>query len=251
MNAGGPSVLVIGAGGIGSAALLSLARASRLSGSPARVVIVDDDIVEVSNLHRQILHTTERAGMFKVRSAEEALSGSGLSIATVQARLSPDNAAALVAAADVVIDGSDNFATRFLANDACVLAGVPLVHAAAIGWRGQLVAFDPGRGDPCYRCLFEAPPTVAGGMSCAEAGVVGPVVGVVGSLAAEACVSILGGTARARNSISSLVIYDGLAGTVRTVQYRRNPLCRACGPDAPRSLDRFAYEVPACAPLPP
>ena len=248
MTAGRARVLVIGAGGIGSPALLALGRAP---GPIRSLVIVDDDVVQVANLHRQILHPSAHVGMSKVRSAAVALAHSGLDITTVEARFSPENAASLLAGCDLVVDGSDNFATRFLANDACVLAGIPLVHAAAIGWQGQLVAFDPRRGDPCYRCLFEAAPAPGPGMSCAEAGVVGPVVGVIGSLAAEAAVALLDGTARSTAGVSRLVVYDGLAGTLRAVSYRRNPLCLACGPAARPSLDPLAYEVPACSPLHP
>ena len=272
--AGAPRVVLVGAGGIGCGAAQVLARSQR----PLEVVVVDDDVIEVGNLHRQVLHAEADRGHPKAESlvraiariADSARSGASTRLVTARAvceRIKRDDARARVRGAAVVIDGSDNFATRFLINDACVLERVPLVHAAAIRWQGQILV-SGARGGPCYRCLFEEPPRFGDGISCAEAGVAGPVVGVVGALAAEAALALLDELAASatdgREPLSAdgrdhrgerepdpqlgrLVVFDGLSGTTRTVRFRKNPACLACG--ARPIADLLAvedYEVPPC-----
>lgn len=256
-------VVLLGAGGLGCAAAQVLARAAAARGGdrPLHVVIADGDRVEIGNLHRQVMHRPEDAGTQKARSlgrAMEALAGrlaapeGALTTEAWCERIHGQRARALVAGADVVIDGSDNFATRFLANDACVLEGVKLVHAAAIRWQGQILGVRPGTGGPCYRCLFEEPPGAMAGTSCAEAGVAGPVVGVVGALAAELAIQLLDGASPYLEGaggarLGRLVTYDGLRGETRVVRFRRSSSCLACGATPMAGLlPQTAYEVPAC-----
>ncbi|MBS0561721.1 MAG: molybdopterin-synthase adenylyltransferase MoeB [Proteobacteria bacterium] len=221
-------VLVVGAGGLGSPLMLYLAGAG-----VGTIGIVDDDAVDLSNLQRQIAHTTDRIGMKKARSAALAARAVNplVAVDTHETRLTAENAAALVDAYDLVCDGTDNFATRFLLADACVLGRRTLVSAAVLRFEGQLSVFKPhDGGGPCYRCLYpEAPPE---GMvpSCAEAGVFGAVTGVMGTLqATEALKEILG----IGESLSGrLLIWDALATRVRTINLRADPACALCGPEA-------------------
>jgi molybdopterin/thiamine biosynthesis adenylyltransferase len=226
-------VLVVGAGGLGSPLLLYLAAAG-----VGTIGIVDDDHVELSNLQRQIAHTTARIGAGKVESAAAAALAinPGTRIETHPFRLNAQNAAELIGRYDIVCDGTDNFATRFLVADACVLGRRTLVSAAVLRFEGQLSTFKPhahAPGEPhgpCYRCLYaEAPPE---GMvpTCSEAGVLGAVTGVMGTLqATEVLKEILG----IGESLSGrLLIWDALAVRFRTVRLRADPKCRLCGPDA-------------------
>lgn len=221
-------VLVVGAGGLGSPALLYLAAAG-----VGTIGVVDDDRVELSNLQRQIAHTTARIGESKVMSAAEAASAINpdVRIETHVSRLSSDNAMALIESYDIICDGTDNFATRFLVADACVLASRTLVSAAVLRFEGQLSVFRPhaDSASPCYRCLFpEAPPP--GVMpSCSEAGVLGAVTGVMGTLqVAETLKEILG---IGESLAGRLVIWDALSSRFRTVRVPRNPHCPLCGRD--------------------
>jgi molybdopterin-synthase adenylyltransferase len=222
-------VLVIGAGGLGSPLALYLAAAG-----VGTIGIVDHDHVELSNLQRQIAHTTARIGAPKADSAALAARAinPGVRIQPYSIRLDADNAADLVARYDVVCDGTDNFATRFLVADACVLGRRTLVSAAVLRFEGQLSVFKPHlhEGGPCYRCLYpEAPPegTVP---TCSEAGVLGAVTGVMGTLqATEALKEILG----VGESLSGkLLIWDALATRFRVVRLRQDPHCALCGPAA-------------------
>jgi adenylyltransferase/sulfurtransferase len=219
-------VLVVGAGGLGCPLVLYLAAAG-----VGTIGIVDDDVVELSNLQRQVAHTTARIGSGKADSAGAAALAinPGVAIAAHAVRLTADNAAALAAGYDIVCDGSDNFATRFLLADACVLARRTLVSAAVLRFEGQLSVFPP-QGAPCYRCLYgEAPP--AGLVpSCAEAGVLGAVTGVMGTLqATEVLKAILGiGDGLA----GRLLIWDALGARFRTIRVPADPACALCGPDA-------------------
>jgi molybdopterin/thiamine biosynthesis adenylyltransferase len=222
-------VLVIGAGGLGSPLVLYLAAAG-----VGTIGIVDDDRVDLSNLQRQVAHTTARIGVPKVESAAEAARAINPAV-TVEAyamRLTADNAASLVGGYDIVCDGSDNFATRFLVADACVLGRRTLVSAAVLRFEGQLSVFKPhaGAGCPCYRCLFPAPPPDGLVPSCAEAGVLGAVTGVMGTMqATETLKEIIG----IGESLSGrLLIWDALAARVRTVRLRADPACALCGPAA-------------------
>lgn len=238
-------VLVIGAGGLGSPVALYLAAAG-----VGTIGLVDDDVVDLSNLQRQIAHTTARIGQPKVASAAEAMAAINpeVRIAQHRARLSGANALSLVAGYDLVCDGSDNFATRFLVADACHLARRTLVSAAVLRFEGQLSTFRSHRaGEPCYRCLHPAPPPPGLVPSCAEAGVFGAVTGVLGTLqATEVLKEILG---IGESMSGRLLLWDALAARFRTVRLKPDPACPLCGPEATiTDLSAHATEVPAfCA----
>jgi molybdopterin/thiamine biosynthesis adenylyltransferase len=225
-------VLVVGAGGLGSPLVLYLAAAGI-----GTIGIVDDDLVELSNLQRQIAHTTARIGTPKVESAAIAATAINPEVRIEQhaLRLNADNAMALIERYDLVCDGTDNFATRFLVADACVLARRTLVSAAVLRFEGQLSVFKahvegPRGGGPCYRCLYgEAPPDGAV-PTCSEAGVLGAVTGVMGTLqATEVLKEILG---IGESLAGRLLIWDALASRFRSVRLRPDPHCALCGPEA-------------------
>ena len=219
-------VLIVGAGGLGSPLAMYLAAAG-----VGALGIVDDDAVELSNLQRQVAHTTDRIGLPKTDSAAATVGALNPEIAVIRhrERLDDRNALDIVAGYDLVCDGTDNFPTRYLVNDACYLAGRPLVSAAMARFDGQLTTFRAceGGGNPCYRCLFpEAPPE---GLvpSCSEAGVFGAIAGVMGTLqAAEVLKELLG---VGKSLVGALLIYDALAAEFRRVTYARNPDCALCG----------------------
>lgn len=220
------AVLVIGAGGLGSPLLLYLAAAG-----VGRLGIVDDDAVDLSNLQRQVIHATPDVGTAKVASAKARLQAVNpeVTVETHAARFTPDNALELVSAYDLAADGSDNFATRFLANDACHLAGKPLVSASIMRFDGQLTTFRSfEKGDyPCYRCLFGEQPARDPKMSCADVGVLAALPGVMGSLqATEVIKEILG---IGESLAGQLLLYDALGPTFRTIKAGRDPACRLCG----------------------
>jgi molybdopterin/thiamine biosynthesis adenylyltransferase len=208
--------------------------------------VVDDDRVDATNLHRQVLFADADVGELKAEAFARALArrfpAVGVTAHTV--RFEVDNARELVAAYDVIVDGTDNFATKFLANDAAVLARKPLVHGAAVGLGGQLVTV-PAGGRPCYRCLFEEPPPAGVGPSCAEAGVLGPVPGVIGALLGAEAARLAKGETPA--FVGRLVQYDSRSMSVRTVRYNPNPLCAVCGPEARiRALSAADYPAADC-----
>jgi molybdopterin/thiamine biosynthesis adenylyltransferase len=235
------SAIVIGAGGLGCPAAIALAAAG-----VRRIAVVDDDRVAPSNLHRQILHGDDSVGELKVLSFAAGLRRMypPAEVTTHALRFEPSNAAALLAPHAVVIDGSDNFAAKFLANDAAVLGGKPLVHAAAVGLGGQLLTV-PAGGRPCYRCLFEEQPPPGVGPSCAEAGVLGPVPGVIGALAGVEAARILRGETPA--FVGRLVQYDSRSMLVRSVRFNPNPTCAVCGPRARiRALSSADYQADEC-----
>ena len=223
------SALVVGAGGLGAPLLLYLAAAGL-----GRLGIVDDDVVDLSNLQRQVIHATDNLGEPKVASAAKRVSALNPDIAVeeIEARLTAANAADLIERFDLVIDGSDNFATRYLLNDTCYLAAKPLVSAALLRFEGQLSVFRAHEGPPhpCYRCLFPEPPPPDAVPNCAEAGVLGALAGVVGSLqAVEAVKSILG----LGDSLSGrLLLYDALSMRFTVLEVPRDPACPLCGPQA-------------------
>jgi molybdopterin/thiamine biosynthesis adenylyltransferase len=239
-----PSVLLIGAGGLGCPAALALAAAG-----VTRIGVADDDRVDATNLHRQVLHGVGDVAELKVVSLARALARRfpAVSVETHAVRFDATTAAALVAAYDVIVDGSDNFATKFIANDAAVLERRPLVHGAAVATGGQLLTV-PAGGRPCYRCLFEEPPAAGVGPSCAEAGVLGPVPGVIGALQGSEAARLLRGLPPA--FAGRLVQYDALGMTARTVRFAANPTCGVCG-QAPRitKLDAANYPGAECAPV--
>ncbi len=223
-------VLVIGAGGLGSPVLLYLAAAGI-----GTIGVIDDDAVDLSNLQRQIVHTSDRVGVAKVESAAKTLKAINPDIVVEPhaGRLTAANAMDLFAKYDLVADGSDNFPTRFLVNDACYLAGKPLVSAAILRFDGQLATFkahhthDDGGHGPCYRCIFREPPPEGQVPSCAEAGVMGALCGMLGSMQATEIIKELLGIG---DSLSgSLVIVDGLATEVRKISVAADPGCPLCG----------------------
>jgi adenylyltransferase/sulfurtransferase len=238
------AVLLIGAGGLGCPAAFALAAAGVRD-----ITVVDDDVVDETNLHRQILHGQSDVGIAKVESLAHALERRfpKVRVEPLHARFDAANALALVSAHAVVVDGSDNFATKFVANDACVLARRPLVHGAAVGLGGQLLTV-PAGGRPCYRCLFEEPPPPGVGPSCAEAGVLGPVPGVIGALQGAEAARLLAGQNPA--FAGRLVQYDSLGMIVRSVRFNPNPTCAVCGA-APRirALDAAEYPDAGCIPV--
>ncbi len=218
-------VLVIGAGGLGSPLLLYLAAAGI-----GRLGIVDDDTVDLSNLHRQIAHPTDNVGLAKTRSAKQAANALNPDIEIVlhEERLTSANATALVGGYDLVADGSDNFATRDVVHRTCFDLGKPLVSAAVQGVDGQLSTYKAhlGAPHPCYRCVFPDHPPADLIPSCAEGGVLGPVVGVMGSLQAVEVVKELLG--RGKSLSGTLLLYDGLSTTFSRIGVERRPACGVC-----------------------
>ena len=220
------SVLVIGAGGLGSPAALYLAAAG-----VGRLGVVDSDVVDLTNLHRQVLHETSSVGHRKTDSARERLVrlNPGVEVVTHDVRLDASNALELFSGGwDVVVDGSDNFPTRYLVNDACVLLGLPLAYGAIFRWEGQASVFAAADG-PCYRCLFRDPPPPDLVPSCAEAGVLGALPGVVGSIQAVETLKVLLGTGR--SLVGRLLLIDAAEMAFREMEVRRDPACAVCGSD--------------------
>ncbi len=215
-------VLVVGAGGLGSAAALYLAAAG-----VGTLGLVDPDAVELSNLNRQILHGTKDLDRPKVDSAQGRLEDLNPDVRVVahRARVSAENVVGLLSGYGVVVEGSDSLETKLLVNDTCVALGLPVVVAGIVGWDGQLLVVRPGEG-ACYRCAVPAAPPAGAVPSCQDAGILGPVAGVVGSLQAiEALKLCLGQPA----ATGELCLYDGRAGTIARVAVRRDPACAACG----------------------
>lgn len=216
------SALVIGLGGLGSAASLYLAGAG-----VGRLLVADRDRVEPANLQRQVLYRTEDVGRAKTEAARERLAAlnADVQVTPHEGRLEPARLADMVAAADVVLDCTDNFPTRFAINAACVRARKPLVSGAAIRFEGQLAVFDARRADgACYACLF--PDAGAAAEACEEAGVLGPVVGAIGSLQALAALKLLLGR---EAGVNRLQIWNALDMSWRTVNVARDPACKVCG----------------------
>ena len=219
-------VLVIGAGGLGSPLLLYLAAAG-----VGTIGVVDGDVVDLSNLQRQVVHTTDRIGRPKVESARDTVRAINpeVRVITHNAMLDAENALRLVSDYDVVADGSDNFPTRFLVNDACYLAGKTLVSAAILRFDAQVATFKAHEaGDnPCYRCIFREAPPPGQIPTCAEAGVLGALCGMVGSLQATEVLKELLGIGE--GLAGSLIVLDGLSAVFRKIRVRRDPGCPLCG----------------------
>ncbi|MBI1807485.1 MAG: molybdopterin-synthase adenylyltransferase MoeB [Ignavibacteria bacterium] len=228
-------VLLVGAGGLGSPLALYLAAAG-----VGKIGIVDFDVVDVTNLQRQVLHSTEDVGRSKLESARETIHGINphVSVETYEVRLSSDNALELFAGYDVVIDGTDNFPTRYLVNDACVLLGKPNVYGSIFRFDGQVAVFDAQRG-PCYRCLYPAPPPPGLVPSCAEGGVLGVLPGIVGSLQALETIKLIVG--QGDLLIGRLVLFDALKFTFRELRLKKNPDCPICG-NVPTIRELIDYE---------
>ena len=228
-------VLLVGAGGLGSPAALYLAAAG-----VGTLGIVDSDVVDATNLQRQILHSTERLGRPKVESARETLTALNPDVRIVgyEERLTAENIDRIIGGYDVIIDGADNFPTRYLVNDASVKHGIPVVHGSIYRFEGQVTVFKPGAG-PCYRCLFHQPPPPELAPSCAEAGVLGVLPGVIGTLQANEAIKLLLGIGEPL--VGRYVLFDALDATFREVRLRRDPECPVCG-DHPTITEYIDYE---------
>jgi len=241
-------VLVVGVGGLGAPLCLALAQAG-----VGTLGLLDDDVVERTNLHRQILFRDDDVGTSKIAAATGALGAAfpRLRIETHETRLLPHNAVDLIARYDLVVEGSDNFATKFLTADACKIAARPVVHGAAVRWVGTALAVSE-EGGPCYRCLFEDLPRDHV-PNCAEAGVVGPVVGLVGALQADLALRLLDGLDGAHDVAGELVTVDGLAAPSRMVRRRRisrRRECSLCGETSSNGIneiERGRYVADVCA----
>ena len=218
-------VLLLGAGGLGSPAALYLAAAG-----VGTLGIVDDDVVDISNLQRQVIHTSDRVGVSKVDSAEETITALNPDVKVVKhkLRLGPENIMDVLTGYDVVVDGLDNFPTRYLLNDASVRLQIPVVSAAILGFDGQLSVFKPYDG-PCYRCLFPVPPPAELAPSCGANGVLGVLPGTMGLLQATEVIKLILGVGDPL--IGRLLMYDALAATVTEVRVRRDPECPICSRD--------------------
>ncbi len=219
-------VLLLGAGGLGSPAGLYLAAAG-----VGTIGIIDMDVVDASNLQRQILHNLDRVGERKVDSAKKTLTAlnTDVNVVTYDVRLGADNILEIIDDYDIIVDGTDNFPTRYLVNDASLLKRIPVVHGSIFRFEGQVTVFDPYNG-PCYRCFVPQPPPAELAPSCAEAGVLGVLPGIVGSIQAIEAIKVLlglGDPLRGR-----LLAYDALEESFRTFKLRRDPACPACGEDA-------------------
>ena len=234
------SVLCIGAGGLGSPSSMYLAAAGI-----GRIGLIDDDVVDATNLQRQILHNTERVGLHKVDSAEKTLKGLNpdVKVDKHKARLDSSNVLDILSRYDVIVDGADNFQTRYLVNDAALKLGKPVVHASIFRFEGQMTVF-PASGSPCYRCLYPEPPPPEEAPSCSEAGVLGILPGIMGVLQANETVKLvlgLGETLAGR-----LLVFDALKTRFRELKLRRDPKCPTCGDGVDRSKIELIDYVQFC-----
>ncbi|MEM3852280.1 MAG: molybdopterin-synthase adenylyltransferase MoeB [Methanomassiliicoccales archaeon] len=228
-------VLVIGAGGLGSPLLLYLAAAG-----VGTIGIVDFDVVDFSNLQRQIIHSEADVGRKKTDSAEEAIKAinSSVKVRKHEERLTSDNALSIIAEYDVVVDGTDNFPTRYLVNDACVLLGKPCVYGSIYRFEGQVSVFDAKKG-PCYRCLYETPPPPGLVPSCAEGGVVGVLPGIIGTIQAMETIKLILG--EGEPLVGRLLLFDAMKMRFRELKLRKNPECPVCS-DHPTLTHLIDYE---------
>ena len=228
-------VLIIGAGGLGSPPAVYLALAG-----VGTIGIVDFDVVEISNLQRQILHQNDDVGRPKAVSAQETIHAYNPDVDVVihETRLTSGNAFDIIGQYDLVINGADNFPSRYLVNDACYLLGKPLVDGSILIFDGQATVFTPGQG--CYRCLFPVPPPPGMVPNCAEAGVLGALTGLVGSIQATEALKLILGIGETLSS--RLLLIDALSMDFREVRMKRNPQCPLCG-DAPTVTELIDYEV--------
>ncbi|HSF62538.1 MAG TPA: molybdopterin-synthase adenylyltransferase MoeB [Gaiellaceae bacterium] len=236
-------VLLVGAGGLGSPASLYLAAAG-----VGTLGIVDADVVDESNLQRQIVHSTERLGEPKVLSAKRTLEALNPDVRVVpyEERLSSENVERILADGwDVIVDGADNFPTRYLVNDASIWHGVPVVHGSIFRFEGQVTVFAPGSG-PCYRCLFPLPPPPELAPSCAEGGVLGVLPGIIGSIQANEALKLI--LDRGDSLAGRLLLFDALGTTLDEVTVRKNPDCPVCG-ESPTITDYIDYVEFCSTPL--
>jgi adenylyltransferase/sulfurtransferase len=229
-------VLLVGAGGLGSPAALYLAAAGI-----GTIGLIDFDVVDRSNLQRQVVHGTAAVGTSKLASARARLADLNphVQVETIETRLEAANALEHLRGWDVVVDGSDNFPTRYLVNDACVLLGIPTVYGAVLRFEGQVSVFDARRG-PCYRCLYREPPPPELVPSCAEGGVVGVVPGVIGSLQALEAIKLVTGIGS--SLVGRLLLFDGMKLQFREIALTKDPDCVVCGPH-PTVTQLIDYEA--------
>ena len=235
-------VLLLGAGGLGSPAALYLAAAG-----VGTLGVIDMDVVDASNLQRQVLHNMDRLGERKVDSAKKTLTALNpdVNVVTYDTRLGADNVLDIIRGYDVIVDGTDNFPTRYLVNDASLLEEIPVVYGAIFRFEGQVSVFHPYVG-PCYRCLLPEPPPAELAPSCAEAGVLGVLPGIIGSLQAMEAIKLLLGLG---DSLAGrLMAYDALESSFRTFKVRRDPECPACS--IPKDQIRIAEYDELCMPHP-
>ena len=233
------SVLIIGAGGLGAPAALYLAAAG-----VGTIGIVDADEVDISNLQRQVIHTTNDVGKAKVKSAAETMEAINpdVTVKTYRTFVDSTNIMDLIKDYDFIIDGTDNVPAKFLINDACVMAGKPFSHAGIIRFKGQLMTYVPGEG-PCYRCVFKNPPPKDAVPTCKQAGVIGAMGGVIGSLQAmEAIKYIIG---KGELLTGKLLTYDALKMEFHTIKLPKDHHCAVCG-DEPTITELIDYEQAEC-----
>lgn len=216
-------VLVVGAGGLGSPAAYYLAAAG-----VGTLGILDSDVVDLSNLQRQILHRTAEVGSPKIESAAKTLTelNPGIEVIPLHHRIGPENVESVIRGYDLVVDAVDNFDTRYILNDACVSNGIPMVEGGVLRWDGLCMTVLPGKG-PCYRCAFPSPPPENAVPSCAQAGVMGAVAGVVGTLQAVEAIKLILGAGELL--VGRMLFYEGLSARFREVSLDRDPACPACG----------------------
>ena len=214
----------VGAGGLGSPALQYLAAAG-----VGTIGVIDDDVVDNANLQRQVIHRDKDIGLAKVFSAQTAMVAQNpyVTVRPYERRLTDDIAADLIAEYDLVLDGCDNFETRYLVNKTCVALGKPLISGALTQWEGQLSVFDPANNAPCYQCIFPQAPAPELAPSCSEAGVIGPLPGVVGSMMAVEAIKVITGAGASLRG--ELIIYDALYGESRKIALERRADCPICG----------------------
>jgi adenylyltransferase/sulfurtransferase len=228
-------VLIIGAGGLGSPAALYLA-----SAGVGRIGIVDSDKVELNNLQRQILHSTKDVGRAKVESARDRINAinEDVKVITYHLRLTSENILEIIKDYDIVVDGSDNFPTRYLVNDACVLSKKPLSHGGIFRFDGQAITIIPGEG-ACYRCLFPEPPPPGLVPSCQEAGILGVVAGIIGTIQANEVLKYILGIGNLLTG--KLLVFNALDSSFRQVRVPKDPKCPVCG-ESPTLTKLIDYE---------
>ena len=232
-------VLMIGAGGLGSPAALYLAAAG-----VGTLGIVDFDVVEASNLQRQVIHSTERLGVKKVESARQSIQALNpdVNVVAIDEMLLADNVERLIAGYDVILDGTDTFETRYLLNDAAVVAGIPVVHASVFRFEGQLTTFVPYEG-PCYRCLYPTPPPPELAPGCSVAGVLGVVPGIMGLLQTNEVLKVLLGIGDPL--VGRLLLFDALDGSFSELRLSRDPQCPTCSDEARDARERGEWQAPS------
>ena len=232
-------VLIVGAGGLGAPAAMYLAAAG-----VGTIGVVDADVVDLSNLQRQIIHTTNDIGKPKVESAKETMEAINpdVKVITYQKFLASDNIMDIIKDYDFILDGTDNFPTKFLINDACVMAKKPFSHAGILRFNGQLMTYVPGEG-PCYRCVFKNPPPKDAVPTCKQAGVVGAMAGIIGCLQAMEAIKYLTGAGDLL--VGYLLTYDGLKGEFRKIKLPKDDDCAVCS-DHPTITKLIDYEQATC-----